>query len=360
MSNLVKQPDEKRVQNVEDIDSSETHSSIQREQDDQNRRDLVNIIAVCFVSLVVIVAGAGISLLANSNSRRNYDYYYTYYSYSSSSIQVEQSIYAFVIFLISCIIILFLVARPTIRVQRDSEQPTLRNTSRAAAWSYLQVVNEESRTDYAHSSRDYQPPTLATTPVNQRTPLDVARDAIRATGNDPDDHHERVVSLVDIGLLAYDDRQEATIYRDQTIGAGIQHIRPFVNIHVHLGQGVQGMIRMELIDAAGQTRFNSDSLYGLEYGENLVTSKTWLRLGERESGGGWFLRVYIAGGQMAQHRFYIEPDAAYRTLIGDDGELAVPMQSSGSRLSLNQLLEESPDPTPTLSAEDFFARSNGN
>lgn len=227
-----------------------------------------------------------------------------------------------------------------------------------APQEYEQRNTSYGRSNNGQSNYGQQLDTMidANTPLNERAPINVARDAIRAAGNVPDDRREAIVTLRDIGILGYDENQKATIYREQAIGADVRYLRPFIVVRVHVGQGANGTILMQLVDGAQQVRFASNERYALKEGDNLVSSKTYLRMGDTDPGGGWFVTVTIGGERMAQHRFYIQPDAnaIARTAIGDDGELAIPIETSTQRLSLDELLNDT-DQANELSAGSFLA-----
>ncbi len=175
------------------------------------------------------------------------------------------------------------------------------------------------------------------------TPKEVARRALRRAGSQPDDW---LLSLEDIGLLAYHGDDTPDVVRLNPVTADTTHLRPFAVIHIPYKQG-RGTIAFELFDELGTRRFVARELYSLTQGANFVTPRTYLPLPAERTSGMWTLRLSIGNKLLAEHEFPVRARVAMpaRNLLAEDGEvdprLARAIMEQGAQksgLSLDELL----------------------
>ncbi len=176
-------------------------------------------------------------------------------------------------------------------------------------------------------------------------PKEVAQRAMRRANNRPDDW---LLSLQDIGVLAYHGDDTPDVVRLNPVTADTTHLRPFAVIHIPYKQG-KGTIRFELFDELGTRRFISSEQYLLKEGDNFITPRTYLPLPSERTSGMWTLRLSIGDRRLAEHEFPVRTWTAtpVRALIAEDGEVDAWMahaiieqgrQSSG--MSLDELLAD--------------------
>jgi hypothetical protein len=174
-------------------------------------------------------------------------------------------------------------------------------------------------------------------------PREVARRALQRAGSQPNDW---LLSLEDIGLLAYHGDNSPDVVRLNPVAADTTHLRPFVVIYLPYKQG-RGTITFELFDEFGTRCFVAREQHSLTQGPNFVTPRTYLPLPTERTGGVWALRVSIGDRLLAEHVFPVHARLSMpvRNLLAEDGEVdpwlarAITeqgMQKSG--LSLDELL----------------------
>ncbi|RMF49963.1 MAG: hypothetical protein D6749_11805 [Chloroflexota bacterium] len=187
-------------------------------------------------------------------------------------------------------------------------------------------------------------------------PRQVAQRALERAGNRPSDW---LLSLEDIGLLAYHGDDTPDVVRLNPVPMDTTHLRPFAVIRIPYKQG-RGTIRFELIDELGTLRFVSSEQYRLTEGQNFITSRTYLRLPNDRTEGTWALRLSIGDKLLAQHEFLVRSRAQaatpVRNVLAEDGEVdawlarAILEQGTrGSGMSLDELLSGQPE-EPTSNA----------
>lgn len=180
-------------------------------------------------------------------------------------------------------------------------------------------------------------------PVVQREP--VYRHALTAVENAGLNPDTVKVLAVDLGVIAFRDDGSATVYRTWTVPEDARSIQPFVTLR--LPTAATGRIRFEILDAAGQSVFVSETDHRLEAGRNFINPPARLSLRNHpELEGRWQLRISADDVLLAVHRFeFAEPAAAkIRQNLGEDGEIR-----TDSRLLLNDT------PTPRMSLDDLLA-----
>lgn len=178
-------------------------------------------------------------------------------------------------------------------------------------------------------------------------PKEVAQRALRRANNKPDDW---LLSLEDIGVLAYHGDDTPDVVRLNPVAADTTHLRPFAVIRIPYKQG-RGTIRFELFDELGTRRFVSSEQYLLKQGDNFITPRTYLPLPDQRTSGMWTLRLSIGEKRLAEHEFPVRTRTTtpVSALIAEDGEVDPWMaraileqgnQSSG--MSLDELLADEP------------------
>lgn len=168
-----------------------------------------------------------------------------------------------------------------------------------------------------------------------------ALESVERAGLNPDDVQ---VLVVDIGVMAFKEDGEPTVFRTWSLPDDVDYVQPFV--WLRLPSQATGLIRFELLDAAGDVIYVHEDDHNLQRGRNFVVPKTRLPIHEAlELDGTWGLRVSADGVTLAEHQFnFLEPsDAAIRRHIGEDGEIntelrAVMQESRLPKMSLDDLL----------------------
>ncbi|MCE7946139.1 MAG: hypothetical protein DYG88_01780 [Chloroflexi bacterium CFX4] len=185
-------------------------------------------------------------------------------------------------------------------------------------------------------------------------PKEVAERAMRRAGNKSEDW---LLSLEDIGVLAYHGDDSPDVVRMNPVAADTSHVRPFAVIRLPYKQG-KGTIRFELFDELGTRRFTATEQYLLKQGANFITPRTYLPLPEDRTSGQWTLRISIGEKRLAEHAFMVRTPAAaappVRAILAEDGEIdpwlarAITEQGRQSGgLSLEELLASQPDERET-------------
>ena len=178
-------------------------------------------------------------------------------------------------------------------------------------------------------------------------PKEVAQRALQRAGNRPNDW---LLSLEDIGLLAYHGDDTPDVVRLNPVAADTTHLRPFAVINIPYKQG-RGTITFELFDELGTRRFIAREQYSLTQGANFITPRTYLPLPDERTSGMWTLRLSIGDKRLAEHEFPVRTRVAtpVRNLLAEDGEvdpwLARAIADQGTQksgLSLDELLAGQP------------------
>jgi hypothetical protein len=179
-------------------------------------------------------------------------------------------------------------------------------------------------------------------------PKQVAQRALQRAGNQPSDW---LLSLEDIGLLAYHGDDTPDVVRLNPVAADTTHLRPFAVINIPYRQG-RGTITFELFDELGTRRFIAREQYTLKQGANFVTPRTYLPLPAERTSGMWTLRLSIGDKRLAEHEFPVRTRVAtpVRNLLAEDGEVdpwlaraIVEQGTQKSGLSLDELLASQSD-----------------
>lgn len=179
-------------------------------------------------------------------------------------------------------------------------------------------------------------------------PKEVAQRAIQRAGNRASDW---LLSLEDIGLLAYHGDDTPDVVRLNPVAADTTHLRPFAVINIPYKQG-KGTITFELFDELGTRRYIAREQYSLTQGANFITPRTYLPLPDERTSGMWTLRLSIGDKLLAEHEFPVRTRVAtpVRNLLSEDGEVdpwlaraIVDQGSQKSGLSLDELLADQAD-----------------
>lgn len=168
-----------------------------------------------------------------------------------------------------------------------------------------------------------------------------ALEAVERAGHDPD---QVQVLAVDIGMMAFRQDEEPTVFRTWTLPDDVDYVQPFVQLR--LPSKAVGRIRFEVVDSVGNVVFVHENDHNLERGRNFVTPAARLAIhDQRELDGRWGLRVIADGVLLADHRFeFMEAtNAAIRQHIGEDGEINTELrvalsESRLQKMSLDDLL----------------------
>jgi hypothetical protein len=168
-----------------------------------------------------------------------------------------------------------------------------------------------------------------------------ALEAVQRAGLNPDTVQ---VLAVDIGVMAFKEDGEPTVYRTWTLPDDVDYVQPFVQLR--LPSKANGRIKFEVIDAAGKVVFSHEDNHKLERGRNFVSPAARLPIHDSHNlDGRWGLRVSADGMLLAEHRFEFSEatNSAIRRHIGEDGEIntelrAVMAESRLPKMSLDDLL----------------------
>ena len=173
-----------------------------------------------------------------------------------------------------------------------------------------------------------------------------ALEAVQRAGLNPDTVQ---VLAVDIGVMAFKEDAEPTVYRTWTMPDDVDYIQPFVQLR--LPSKANGRIKFEIIDSTGKTVFAHEDNHKLERGRNFVSPAARLPIHDGHNlDGPWGLRVSADGMILADHRFEFSEatNSAIRRHIGEDGEIntelrAVMAESRLPKMSLDDLLSYQDD-----------------
>lgn len=171
-----------------------------------------------------------------------------------------------------------------------------------------------------------------------------ALEAVQRAGHDPDDVQ---VLTVDIGVMAFKNDEEPTVFRTWSLPDDVDYIQPFVQLR--LPSKANGLIKFEVLDAAGNVVFVREDVHNLERGRNFISPAARLPIhDETMTEGQWGMRVSADGVLLSEHLFEFSEatDSAIRRHIGEDGEIntelrAVMAESRLPKMSLDELLEYS-------------------
>jgi hypothetical protein len=179
------------------------------------------------------------------------------------------------------------------------------------------------------------------------SPHDIAQRALQRAGNS---FPHAGTQLIDIGILAYDGDNQPKVSRTEAVPAYATQLRPFIMINHARTKNAYITVKFELIDATNQIRFAYSQRAKIVTGKNFLTSRTWLPMGDNESGGDWSLRISVSDHLLALHKFKITPDAgaAFRSYLRSDGEIDAWLaksaeQSATERMSLDDLIGDQED-----------------
>lgn len=195
--------------------------------------------------------------------------------------------------------------------------------------------------DYSSSRSQRQTRQAQSDPVYRH-----ALESVQRAGHDPD---AMQVLAVDIGIMAFKETNEPTVFRTWSLPDDVSYIQPFVQLR--LPSKASGRIKFEVIDASGKSVFIHEDVHNLERGRNFVMPAARLPVhDETDFNGQWGLRISADGVLLAIHRFEFAEatNAAIRRHIGEDGEIntelrAVMAESRLPKMSLDDLLEYQDD-----------------
>jgi len=199
--------------------------------------------------------------------------------------------------------------------------------------------------DYAYGSLDEYDYDVYDTPQARQAQSEPvyrhALEAVQRAGLNPDAVQ---VLAVDIGVMAFKDNGEPTVFRTWTLPDDVDYVQPFVQLR--LPSKANGRIKFEIVDASGKVVFVHEDNHKLERGRNFVSPAARLPVhDEHNLDGRWGLRVSADGVLLADHRFEFSEatNSAIRRHIGEDGEIntelrAVMAESRLPKMSLDELL----------------------
>lgn len=190
--------------------------------------------------------------------------------------------------------------------------------------------------EYEFAEEQQQRPQISADPVYRH-----ALESVERAGHDPDNMQ---VLAVDIGVMAFKDSDEPTVFRTWSLPDDVDYIQPFVQLR--LPTKANGLIRFEVLDADNNVVFVHEDNHKLERGRNFVSPSARLPIHDQHMlDGQWGLRVSADGMVLAEHMFEFAEatSAAIRRHIGEDGEIntelrAVMTESRLPKMSLDDLL----------------------
>ncbi|GAB5490548.1 MAG: hypothetical protein Phog2KO_07630 [Phototrophicaceae bacterium] len=234
----------------------------------------------------------------------------------------------------SALVVLILLGLLFMVRQFDNNQMQSDNTE---SYEYRSGYDDYG-SDYSDSS-DYE---VRSTQQAQADPVyRHALESVQRAGHNPDDVQ---VLTVDIGVMAFKDNGEPTVFRTWSLPDDVDYIQPFVQLR--LPSKATGRIKFEMLDAAGNTVFEREDEHNLERGRNFISPAARLPIhDETITKGQWGMRVSADGVLLAEHVFEFS-EAANQTIrrhIGEDGEIntelrAVMAESRLPKMSLDELL----------------------
>lgn len=203
--------------------------------------------------------------------------------------------------------------------------------------------------DYTYGTDEYDYDVYESPQARQAQSEPVYRHALEAVqraGLDPDAVQ---VLVVDVGVMAFKDAAEPTVFRTWTLPDDVDYVQPFVQLR--LPSKANGRVKFEILDAAGKTVFVHEDDHKLERGRNFVSPAARLPIHDQHNlDGRWRLRVSADGVLLADHRFEFSEatNEAIRRHIGEDGEIntelrAVMAESRLPKMSLDDLLSYQED-----------------
>ncbi|MGJ3240654.1 MAG: hypothetical protein ACFE0Q_18240 [Anaerolineae bacterium] len=239
----------------------------------------------------------------------------------------------------SALVVLILLGLLFMVRQFDNNQLQANSTE-----SYEYGSEYEYSDDYEYGAdyeEDFAPRQAQADPVYRH-----ALEAVQRAGQDPD---QVQVLAVDIGVMAFKDTDEPTVFRTWSLPDDVAYVQPFVQLR--LPSKATGRIKFEILDAVGNVVFVREDLHNLERGRNFVSPAARLPIhDETITEGQWGMRVSADGVLLAEHLFEFSEaaDQAIRRHIGEDGEIntelrAVMAESRLPKMSLDELLEYSDD-----------------
>lgn len=241
----------------------------------------------------------------------------------------------------SALVVLILLGLLFLVRQFDNNQPSS-SSSESSDYEYGGSDYEYGSDDeYSSGYEDIAPRQAQSDPVYRH-----ALEAVQRAGHDPD---QVQVLTVDVGVMAFKDNSEPTVFRTWSLPDDVDYIQPFVQLR--LPSKATGRIKFEVLDAVGNVVFAREDVHNLERGRNFVSPAARLPIhDETITKGQWGMRVSADGVLLAEHHFEFSEAAnqAIRRHIGEDGEIntelrAVMAESRLPKMSLDQLLEYSDD-----------------
>jgi hypothetical protein len=233
----------------------------------------------------------------------------------------------------SALVVLILLGLLFLVRQFDNNQVSSRSNS-----SYDYDYDYEDEQDY-NLNRD---PRQTTRQAQSDPVYRHALEAVQRAGHNPD---AMQVLAVDVGVMAFKDTDEPTVFRTWSLPDDVDYIQPFVQLR--LPSKASGRIKFEVVDASGKSVFIHEDVHNLERGRNFVMPAARLPIhDETDFNGQWGLKISADGVLLADHRFEFSEatNAAIRRHIGEDGEIntelrAVMAESRLPKMSLDELLQ---------------------
>ncbi|MCS6870862.1 MAG: hypothetical protein RML95_03590 [Anaerolineae bacterium] len=179
-------------------------------------------------------------------------------------------------------------------------------------------------------------------------PKEVAQRAMQRARSRPENW---LLSLEDIGVLAYHGDDTPDVVRLNPVASDTTHLRPFAVVRLPFEQS-KSAIRFELLDEHGVRHFLANEQHALREGNNFIAPRTYMPMLRKRTSGIWRLRLSIGNRLLAEHEFSIEAWAAtpVRNALADDGEVDQWLASAileqgrqGSGMSLDELLADQSD-----------------
>ena len=192
----------------------------------------------------------------------------------------------------SALVVLILLGLLFMVRQFDNNQMQSDNTE---SYDYRSGYDDYG-SDYSDSS-DYE---VRSTQQAQADPVyRHALESVQRAGHNPDDVQ---VLTVDIGVMAFKDNGEPTVFRTWSLPDDVDYIQPFVQLR--LPSKATGRIKFEMLDAAGNTVFEREDEHNLERGRNFISPAARLPIhDETITKGQRGMRVSADGGLLAEHGF---------------------------------------------------------
>lgn len=236
----------------------------------------------------------------------------------------------------SALVVLILLGLLFLVRQFDNNQV---NSSSSESYDYGSSDYEygSGSSDYEYGYEESEPRQTQSDPVYRH-----ALEAVQRAGHDPD---QVQVLTVDIGVMAFKETNEPTVFRTWSLPDDVDYIQPFVQLR--LPSKATGRIKFEVLDAAGNTVFMREDVHNLERGRNFIMPAARLPIhDETITKGQWGMRISADGVLLAEHLFEFSEAAnqSIRRHIGEDGEIntelrAVMAESRLPKMSLDELLE---------------------